>query len=411
MPAQYQIRDVWTDNLNAEMAYLRTLVEKYPYISMDTEFPGVVARPVGNFKSNSDYQFQTLRCNVDLLKIIQLGLTFSDENGNLPNGVCTWQFNFKFILSDDMFAQDSIDLLQKSGIDFQKHSQQGIDIEYFGELLISSGFVLLDDVKWIAFHGTYDFGYLLKLLTCEALPEEEMDFHQLLRLFFPCLYDIKYLMKSCKNLKGGLQEVADNLTVERVGPQHQAGSDSLLTSVTFFKLRKLFFEDKIDDLKYLGHLYGLGTPYQSRTTASVNINNTNSSTPVNNNSTSFSNQNASGSSLNLSNNVSGSNSGSNNSGNSNSGNSNMNNSSGMNGNANISNNGSNATNPVNGSNVHGWKSGYNFSYEANTGNTIGNGTNNVNNPTNGNGNSNGAAQYGNGTYLGYNSSFNSNDQN
>lgn len=54
--------------------------------------------------------------------------------------------------SDDMYAQDSIDLLTKSGIDFQKHKDYGIDVEHFGELLISSGFVLLDDVKWISFH-------------------------------------------------------------------------------------------------------------------------------------------------------------------------------------------------------------------------------------------------------------------
>jgi CCR4-NOT transcription complex subunit 7/8 len=51
-----------------------------------------------------------------------------------------------------MYAQDSIDLLTKSGIDFQKHKDYGIDVEHFGELLISSGFVLLDDVKWISFH-------------------------------------------------------------------------------------------------------------------------------------------------------------------------------------------------------------------------------------------------------------------
>ena len=98
---------------------------------MDTEFPGVVARPIGEFKSTSDYQYQLLRstfilttsifttfssfspppvtsifatslhhvlllrCNVDLLKIIQLGLTFFNAEGEMPEGVCTWQFNFK----------------------------------------------------------------------------------------------------------------------------------------------------------------------------------------------------------------------------------------------------------------------------------------------------------------------------
>jgi hypothetical protein len=49
-------------------------VEKYPYVAMDTEFPGVVARPISD-QYSTDYQYQTLRCNVDLLKIIQLGKT------------------------------------------------------------------------------------------------------------------------------------------------------------------------------------------------------------------------------------------------------------------------------------------------------------------------------------------------
>jgi hypothetical protein len=65
-------------------------------------------------------------------------------------------FSLQFVNSDDMYAQDSIDLLTKSGIDFQKHKDYGIDVEHFGELLISSGFVLLDDVKWISFHR-YDY--------------------------------------------------------------------------------------------------------------------------------------------------------------------------------------------------------------------------------------------------------------
>eukprot|EP00128_Syssomonas_multiformis_P002254 Colp12_sorted_trinity150504_noHs@8337 len=140
-----------------------------------------------------------------------------------------------------MFAQDSIDLLRRSGIDFERHEKEGIDVNHFGELLISSGVVLNDEIKWISFHSGYDFGYLLKVLSCNSMPLEESEFFEMLNLYFPCIYDIKYLMKSCKNLKGGLQDVADDLKVERVGPQHQAGSDSLLTSITFFKMRQVPF--------------------------------------------------------------------------------------------------------------------------------------------------------------------------
>lgn len=65
----------------------------------DTEFPGVVVRPIGEFRSTVDYQYQLLRCNVDLLKIIQLGLTFMNQDGDYPHGTTTWQFNFKFNLT------------------------------------------------------------------------------------------------------------------------------------------------------------------------------------------------------------------------------------------------------------------------------------------------------------------------
>jgi len=210
---------------------------------MDTEFPGVVARPVGQFKSPTDYRYQTLRCNVDLLKIIQLGLTFHDETGNIAPGICTFQFNFKFNLKEDMYAQDSIERLKRSGIDFAKNQEHGIDVNDFGELLMTSGVVLDDNVKWISFHSGYDFAYLLKILICEALPGDEALFFDLIHTYFPCIYDIKYLIKSCKNLKGGLNGVADSLDVKRIGPQHQAGSDSLLTGVTFFKLRQVYFDN------------------------------------------------------------------------------------------------------------------------------------------------------------------------
>ncbi|KAM6493620.1 Ribonuclease H-like domain containing protein [Amanita muscaria] len=256
-----RIRDVWAQNLEKEMRVIRDLVDVYPYIAMDTEFPGVVARPIGTFKASSDYHYQTMRCNVDLLKIIQVGITLADENGQFPEGCCTWQFNFKFSVGEDIYAPESIELLQKSGIDFERHEKCGIQPNGFAELMITSGLVLAPETKWISFHSGYDFGYFVKLLTAESLPTSEDNFFSLLQIWFPTVYDIKFLMRTCKPLKGGLQEVADDLGVARTGPSHQAGSDSLLTASTFFKLCEIYFNNQIDDEEYSGKLYGLGQTF------------------------------------------------------------------------------------------------------------------------------------------------------
>ncbi|GMJ14298.1 CCR4-associated factor 1k [Hibiscus trionum] len=256
-----QIREVWNDNVEEEFALIREIVDDYPYVAMDTEFPGIVLRPVGHFKSSYDYHYQTLKDNVDMLKLVQLGLTFSDEKGNLPtcgtDEYCIWQFNFReFNVDEDVFANDSIELLRQSGIDFKKNNEKGIDAKRFGELLMSSGIVLNDNVHWVTFHSGYDFGYLLKLLTCQNLPDTQAGFFSLIKIYFPTLYDIKHLMKFCNSLHGGLNKLAELLEVERVGICHQAGSDSLLTSCTFMKLKDNFFSGSLE--KYSGVLYGLG---------------------------------------------------------------------------------------------------------------------------------------------------------
>ncbi|KAG7273450.1 hypothetical protein CRUP_032698 [Coryphaenoides rupestris] len=134
------------------MHKIRQVIQSYNFIAMDTEFPGVVVRPIGEFRSTVDYQYQLLRCNVDLLKIIQLGLSFMNQDGDYPPGTTTWQFNFKFNLTEDMYSQDSIDLLQNSGLQFKKHEEEGIDTLYFAELMMTSGLVLCDNVKWLSFH-------------------------------------------------------------------------------------------------------------------------------------------------------------------------------------------------------------------------------------------------------------------
>lgn len=237
-----EIVDVWRDDLETEFARIRAIRSKYNFISMDTEFPGVVARPLGNFTSQAEFVYQQLRCNVNLLKIIQLGLTFMDENGNKPSP-CTWQFNFLFDVDNDMCANDSLNLLLEADLDFKKHKEKGIEASMFGEFLMTSGLVLTDEIVWISFHSSYDFGYVIKILTGTYLPEETSDFLDLVDIFFKTYYDLKHLLSGGQFLKSGLQEIADSLDIQRLGTAHQAGSDSLLTAMLFIKLKNMSIID------------------------------------------------------------------------------------------------------------------------------------------------------------------------
>ncbi len=42
--------------------------------------------------------YRNIKQNVDNLKMIQIGITLSNENGEMPEETSTWQFNLKFDL-------------------------------------------------------------------------------------------------------------------------------------------------------------------------------------------------------------------------------------------------------------------------------------------------------------------------
>jgi len=70
-------------------------------------------------------------------------------------------------------------------------------------------------------------------------------------------------MKYCDALNGGLDKIAETLKIERIGPSHTAGSDSLLTAAIFYEIRKHYFQDYLDDSQYMNVLYGLGQTFRA----------------------------------------------------------------------------------------------------------------------------------------------------
>ena len=128
-------------------------------------------------------------------------------------------------------------------------------MERFGELFTTSGLVLNENIKWITFHGSYDFAYLIKALSGQPLSDEEALFNELLGLYFCNFYDVRQMIKNVTWLKGSLSRIASDLDIKRIGQTHQAGSDSLVTSKVFFKLLS-HFNDHIDVFGDKNKLFG-----------------------------------------------------------------------------------------------------------------------------------------------------------
>jgi CCR4-NOT transcription complex subunit 7/8 len=109
--------------------------------------------------------------------------------------------------------------LRESGFEFERHKTDGIPHKIFAEYLISSGLVLNERNHWITFHGSVDFGYLLKLLMGQNLPNLQDDFLNALDTYFINFYDCKEVKREI-DLQGGLVKVAKELDVDRIGTMH-----------------------------------------------------------------------------------------------------------------------------------------------------------------------------------------------
>lgn len=273
-PGHFFIREVWKNNLHSEFATIRNLASQYNYISMSTEFVGTIARPIGNFRSKTDYHYQTMRSNVDFLNPIQIGISLCDANGAKPDhGPSTWQFNFNFDESKEMMSAESFELLQRSGINFESHALHGVDPFEFAQLLTDSGLLMDSNTTWVTYHAAYDFGFLVHILMNNSMPNNREEFEWWVHKFLPNFYDLNLICKVIQDYKQqqqpaavsqqqqfSLASLAEELGIPKFPLFTTTGGQALLTLLGFFQLSKLSMNKLPNGLSFSNYknlIYGI----------------------------------------------------------------------------------------------------------------------------------------------------------
>ena len=111
---------------------------------------------------------------------------------------------------------------------------------------IAFNMILLNhkNLKWVTFHGLYDFTYLWRLLGRQDLPNSTSEFSVMLTRVLGYVYDVKYMARFCKGLMGGelrLERLSKILKVQRLGRAHQVGSYNLLTANVLWRMKMVYW--------------------------------------------------------------------------------------------------------------------------------------------------------------------------
>lgn len=224
--------EVWENNFEMQFEALLHAVTAAggcdAIVAMDMEFPG--------FPCN-DPQFsppavhhQALRCNVDQLWPIQVGVAVMGADG-MQHGV--WTFNLRFDPAVDTHTEESLTFLCRAGLDIPRHRTEGISALELGCKLAHSSLIGPHGLApcWLTFSGSYDWAYLLKLVTLgKPLPSVASSYEKALAVHCPKRHELRDFLPEAK---GSLEALGRMHGVKRSGKAHTAGSDALLTAELF----------------------------------------------------------------------------------------------------------------------------------------------------------------------------------
>lgn len=106
-------------------------------------------------------------------------------------------------------------MLQDAGIDFSALKQKGIEPLVLADYLTSSGLILNDEIRWITFHGAFDYAYLIKILTNSKLEGTYDQYETTVNTYFPCTLDTKIIAQDVDDIKGNsLQKLGNEFGVD-----------------------------------------------------------------------------------------------------------------------------------------------------------------------------------------------------
>jgi len=250
VPTDRTIVDVYNDNLLKSLKRIKKLTKKFNYISIDFTHPGILV------SCGKRPEWDRIHTNVSLTNPIQMCFNLTNENNEF-GGI--FRFNLHFSLAHEMFSEDNVQKLKKT-ISFELLEDKGIDRDCLGERLISSGLLLNKNIYWLSYQSGHNYATMLQLLRANMIPYDENDFFKLVNIYFPNLYDIRYI--AAKKFKNPLaaQLYFEKTTLESPEKNTPADKSCQLISSLFFHLKAILLRfESFDPITFNGFIYGIGS--------------------------------------------------------------------------------------------------------------------------------------------------------